>query len=554
MNRISIFDGVRPRLLGLMILVMLPILIGSVFIASRAYQESLRDIENARSYVTNAFAARSEVWLRGAGQALLATYAGIRANTAGDLDCTDLPARIGAQRSDYAAILLILPGRDACTAIIDRNLDETEIATLAGARPSSNRHGGPAKNAQPDQSHFNAYMKNGQRYLVIRIAIPEANDILGSAMVLINGETLNATFDLGPLDDAIAGLVASDGEPIVTRGVQNSDRSWLPEKLPATKEYFRFSARTQSGEDFAYSALQIANSDLRIIMRFEGSMVEHAWQQYLFMTFMPLAAGVLLFFAYSVALQRDVVHWIEGIRKAARARIEVADTKVRAPDQSSMPRELRSVARDFNAMVDEGQARERNLQDTLEQNHFLMRELHHRVKNSLQVIQSYLSLSRREAGASRNAEIADTEARVLVLSVAYRLALTDGGMRPVPLRAIAEEVVSNLASSIRRDNQWISLEADIEAVIDVDRAIPFGLAIVEAVAASLRTPGCLSARVIVSESDNICSLEITADVPIALNKPLKRILQGLLLQLRAATGELDDPAKVLAWRFASLNT
>ncbi len=61
-----------------------------------------------------------------------------------------------------------------------------------------------------------------------------------------------------------------------------------------------------------------------------------------------------------------------------------------------MPNDIRGVAEAFNGMVEAARSREFELRGLVASNQFLMRELHHRVNNSLQVIQSYLSLSRRQ--------------------------------------------------------------------------------------------------------------------------------------------------------------
>ncbi len=105
-----------------------------------------------------------------------------------------------------------------------------------------------------------------------------------------------------------------------------------------------------------------------------------------------------------------------------------------------MPRELRSVAESFNAMTDHALERAHALRGSLSENRALMLEMHHRIKNSLQVIQSYLALIRRSAARPEAALLARIEARVGVLAVAYRLALTPNGIRPMAAKPFLEEI------------------------------------------------------------------------------------------------------------------
>ena len=122
-----------------------------------------------------------------------------------------------------------------------------------------------------------------------------------------------------------------------------------------------------------------------------------------------------------------------------------------APEGEGMPSELRELAAAYNEMAREAAARERSLQASLAENEFLLRELNHRVKSSLQIIQSYVSLTRRlDQDAGRQTSAAAIEARVLVLSAAYRKALSEGRMRNVRIRQFAEEIIANLSRLFER--------------------------------------------------------------------------------------------------------
>jgi signal transduction histidine kinase len=136
-----------------------------------------------------------------------------------------------------------------------------------------------------------------------------------------------------------------------------------------------------------------------------------------------------LYFAYSRAIQSELLRWIDGIKAAMRAR-KVGRVTPFAPEDDEMPTELRELSAAFNEMSRESAVRERSLAASLAENEVLVRELHHRVKTSLQIIQSYLALTRRlDRMTADESRVDALEARVQVLSIAYGKAFSVGRMR-----------------------------------------------------------------------------------------------------------------------------
>lgn len=113
------------------------------------------------------------------------------------------------------------------------------------------------------------------------------------------------------------------------------------------------------------------------------------------------------------------------------------------------------------------------------------RAFHHRIKNSLQIIQSYLALSRREHMPERNNNLVEAEARVLVISGAYRLALGEGNDHHLCVKAFIDQIVMSALQLLPTPEQHIRGSAVVTAVLALDQAIPIGLGIVEAAMSGL---------------------------------------------------------------------
>ena len=181
----------------------------------------------------------------------------------------------------------------------------------------------------------------------------------------------------------------------------------------------------------------------------------------------------------------------------------------------------------------------------------LMREFHHRVKNSLQIIQSYLTLSRRQKPAPHNICLAEVEAKVQVISAAYRLALIDGIMGTIPIRTFVQDIVGNTQTILCGASRRINASIESDDFLVLDRTIPMGLAIAEAITAALGAPGVMHIGVrirSISAGERILTVAID-DVFANVSLPL-RLMAGLCSQLEAGA-EPCAAGEILNWRFST---
>ncbi len=194
---------------------------------------------------------------------------------------------------------------------------------------------------------------------------------------------------------------------------------------------------------------------------------------------------------------------------------------------------------------------EQALRETVEAHDRLSKEFHHRIKNSLQVIQSYLALSRRQRLPERNTHLAEAEAKVLVISGAYRMALGDGTEHALCVRTFLEEVVRSALVLLLPD-QRILISATMPGSLPLDRAIPLGLALVEATIIGV-------ALVPAAEISLTVERNLMDDARVALVfpgsqagfPPPSRVMLGLKAQLGAMAAPPAAGA-VLDWAFPVL--
>jgi predicted ATPase/two-component sensor histidine kinase len=124
----------------------------------------------------------------------------------------------------------------------------------------------------------------------------------------------------------------------------------------------------------------------------------------------------------------------------------------------------------------------------LEEKEALLREVHHRVKNNLQLISSLLSLQAVRVRDPAVAELfAESRDRVRSMALVHENLYRLGNFARVPMKPQLESVCAQLFRAYAPNPEQISLHLDIDEVqLDLDRAIACGLIVNELVSNALK--------------------------------------------------------------------
>jgi len=546
MINISGFSTVRARLLVLMALVIIPIASMSLILATTTYRAVTQSIESAQLQLVSGYAVRARLWFRGSLRTLVSTVESVRAISASQQNCNLVAQRVLEGVPGYEALRIDLGGGVICHFSKDADLTAEELETVARAettRPFIRSWVG----ADLANARYGSTIVEGALRIVVHAASRDVGEPW-QATLLVDPELLRQVFQIGSADAGVIVALMKRGEQVLaSRGAAQDGMAWLPPNETFTEEPLRWQSGAPGGATYAFATHIVASPDLYVLARFDNGPSNAAYTQFLVLCTTPLLTLILLFAAYARMIQFDVVRWIKGIETAARSRTNRPPAL--APIGETMPQDIRHVAEAFNTMVTDGGKREEAMRQTLDANQFLLRELNHRVKNSLQVIQSYLALSRRQRTGPQKRHYAETEAMVQVMSVSYRLALIDGTMRPVPIRPFVEEILGNISSSLRGADQWIGVDIDADAGLVVDRVIPLGLGIVEAVVAGLQARGARFVAVALKQlADGHLQLVVSTDGDLSAQAPPPKIVAGLAAQLEAMVRP-RMPSEVVNWTF-----
>jgi two-component sensor histidine kinase len=124
----------------------------------------------------------------------------------------------------------------------------------------------------------------------------------------------------------------------------------------------------------------------------------------------------------------------------------------------------------------------------LKEREALLQEIHHRVKNNLQVIVSLINMQIRglEAGSSR-AALRDCQSRVMTMSEIHQMLYQSTDYAQVPFAKYARELATRILRASESSPGKVTLHFDLEELsLPVKTAIPCGLILNELVANSLK--------------------------------------------------------------------
>ncbi|MBC7986698.1 MAG: hypothetical protein H7X93_08525 [Sphingomonadaceae bacterium] len=253
---------------------------------------------------------------------------------------------------------------------------------------------------------------------------------------------------------------------------------------------------------------------------------------------MLLVAAILSWF-----LVRQTLLGPLGQLERAVSGYRAGDESFASPLMDRAAHELRSLGGAFEQMVATARGHEDELEAGIAEQTRLTREVHHRVKNNLQVIASLLNLHARGARTPEIAEAyASIQRRVDALAIVQRNLFAEAdSARGIPVRPVIAELASSLQQSAPGSTRlMLSLNvADVRVSQDI--AAPMAFLVTELVELAMLSGGASNLGITVGERDpatgralfTICCPGPDGEA-LSNSSRYARVLSGLSRQLRAA--------------------
>lgn len=200
---------------------------------------------------------------------------------------------------------------------------------------------------------------------------------------------------------------------------------------------------------------------------------------------LPLIAMLFASLAIWFATNRMVVRWLRRLGGLAN---QFAGGNFAGNEYlfAKAPEEVVSLSDDLHSMARAIEARDDELKSALAIKTELTREVHHRVKNNLQIVMSLLTLQESQIEDSHaQGTLSQTRVRIAALALIHRLLYqqedSDIGVNHIGIDNLMGELCTQLRTA-NRGRHNIDLKCDIVThSIEVDHAVPLALFTVEAV-------------------------------------------------------------------------
>ena len=176
----------------------------------------------------------------------------------------------------------------------------------------------------------------------------------------------------------------------------------------------------------------------------------------------------------------------------------------------------------------------------------LTREVHHRVKNNLQVISSLINIhARASRGTEAATAYASIQRRVDALAVVHRNHFAENeANRGLPIRSVLAELASNIRSTAPDESAHMAVTLDIDPfLVSQDTAVAIAFLVTEAIELAMTIDPVTQVRVALKATDNrddrallsVAALALAGDGTLdpSLNQRYGRVIDGLARQLRS---------------------
>lgn len=158
---------------------------------------------------------------------------------------------------------------------------------------------------------------------------------------------------------------------------------------------------------------------------------------------------------------------------------------------------------------------EAKLEESVREKEILLKEVHHRVKNNLQVINSILNLQSSYVQDERTLEIInESQNRIRSMSYIHESLYQTKDFSSINFSDYIKNLVQNLVHSYQLFTDKISLEFELEQVkLALDQAIPCGLILNELVSNSLKYayPASQKGKIIIGVKENEGKLQLSVE-------------------------------------------
>lgn len=202
---------------------------------------------------------------------------------------------------------------------------------------------------------------------------------------------------------------------------------------------------------------------------------------------LPIAMWVASLVVAFWALNRLAITHIRKLGRQMR-HFALNRTLPRNPLGENLPAEIVAMEKSFRGMANSILQDEARLEDSLREKNILLKEVHHRVKNNLQLISSIMNMQIRQAPTEANRRVLQRlQDRILSLATVHKSLYQDNEMTRVDAGVLLREIVARSLEVGMEPKAGINVVQEYDdIIINPDDAAPLTLLVSEAVTNALK--------------------------------------------------------------------
>lgn len=299
--------------------------------------------------------------------------------------------------------------------------------------------------------------------------------------------------------------------------------------LPKPKTIMRFTAPNAQGEstDWLCIVAAVRGNNVRIVRIIQAENEFESFTSRWHLAGMATLAVMILcgaVFVFALNIRSKLLHvrLEESLHRESEIQSkerELSKANEKLTSEIAIRKALsEKLAHSHVELEQRVEKRTAELQHSLQEKNMLIREVHHRVKNNLQVMSSLLNLQSLQ---TKNAEVVDvlqkTKNRVYSMAMLHEALYLSENLARIKLPDYIERLTSHLMNSMENSNSNIVIKRCIaEIYLQIEQALPCGLIINELITNAMKhafpadRPGCIM-LIIEVQADGSISMVISDD-------------------------------------------
>ncbi|MDR0810106.1 MAG: histidine kinase, partial [Gemmobacter sp.] len=299
----------------------------------------------------------------------------------------------------------------------------------------------------------------------------------------------------------LALITLNDQETVLNSSIRpDSTSEFLPADVPlaqlAEGPARSFTGQAMDGQTRVFAVVPLASDNLYLLGVWPPTVTDTT----IIDTQIPILAFPALMWLASLlvallAAEHQVLRHIRTLRNSI-TRFAAGDRRMPELDLDHAPLELRKVGDAFEQMMESVVHDEAELEDMVHQKEVLLREVHHRVKNNLQLIASIINLQIRKAQSPESKSLLKgLQDRVMSLATIHRELYQTTGLTDIRADELLQSIVSQITRMANRPGDPIRISTRLDDIrLTPDQAVPLSLLVTEALTNALKYCGAPPGR------------------------------------------------------------